>query len=434
MDKVGIVSLGCSKNRVDTEYLMGHLKNAGLCITADASEADIIIVNTCGFITSAKQESIDTVLEMAKFKQNGTCKLLVMCGCLSERYHDELTKEFPEVDLFWGVKDQYGLAKQIVELSGMEWTSCMTGCTNKRILTTPPYSAYLRIADGCDNNCTYCAIPLIRGRRVSIPMEKLLDEAAMLADSGVKELTVIAQDTSAYGIDIYGKPQLARLLKKLADINGLEWVRVLYTYPSTVDEDLVDTILSNDKLTNYLDMPIQHINKDVLSQMNRHGSSEHIEHIINYIRKASDEFILRSTVIVGFPGETQAQFGQLAEFVKRGMFDRLGAFTYSQEEGTPAAQMTCQIDESIKQCRYENIMQLQQKVSYDKNKNRVGRTVKLLVDRVNGSSLYGRSYAEAPEVDGYIHVKSNLGLHHAGEFITVRLTDAKNYDMWGEEI
>ncbi|MBR2329519.1 MAG: 30S ribosomal protein S12 methylthiotransferase RimO, partial [Clostridia bacterium] len=396
----------------------------------DETEAEVIIINTCGFIEPAKEESIGTILEMAQYKTAGKCRLLVVAGCLSQRYPNELREEIPEVDIFWGVKDQGGLVKAVSDALGVSYS----GCGEARLLTMPPYSAYLRIADGCDNRCTYCAIPLIRGGRVSVPMEKLIKEAEELAENGVRELTVIAQDTSAYGSDIYGKPMLSELLRRLAKIEKLHWIRVLYTYPNTVDEELIDTIIAEPKLVNYIDMPIQHIHPDMLNAMNRHGSAEHIRHITEYIREKSSDFILRTTVITGFPGEMEEQFVQLTDFLQSHSFDRLGAFAYSQEDDTPAAEMPNQIDEDIKQRRLDEVMALQQGISLAYNQKRIGTVTEALIEQVSGDIAYGRTYAEAPEVDGTIMFSlKNKGLK-PGDFTMVRITGAGPYDMEGEEI
>lgn len=427
--KAGMVSLGCSKNRVDSEYILAELSNAGFELTPDPAEAEVILVNTCGFITPAKEESIQAILEMAAYKTSGRCRLLIGTGCLTERYARELADEMPELDLIWGVGDHKGLARRVCQMAGM---APRGGCC-LRVLTTPFYSAYLRIADGCDNRCAYCAIPLIRGPRKSVPMENLLAEAKRLAGEGVVELTVIAQDTSAYGSDLYGRPMLRELLLELCKIEGFHWVRVLYTYPSTVDEALVDAMLSEPKLVPYLDMPIQHIAPDTLLRMNRHGTPNHIRHMVEYIRKKSDDFILRTTVITGFPGETEDEFGQLAEFIQTHPFDRLGAFAYSAEENTPAADMPGQVDEAVKQFRLHTIMQTQQAVSLSRSQARIGRDYEVLVEGVEGTVAYGRSYAEAPEVDGSI--RFHYGGFEApalGNFVQVHITKAGPYDLWGE--
>lgn len=426
--KAGMISLGCSKNRVDSEYILAELANVGFTLTPDPAEAEVILVNTCGFITPAKEESINAILEMAAYKESGKCRVLVGTGCLTERYSRELSQELPELDLIWGVGDHKGLVRRICQMAGF---APAEGCC-PRILTTPAYSAYLRIADGCDNRCTYCAIPLIRGPRRSVPMEDLLAEAERLAADGVVELTVIAQDTSAYGIDLYGKPMLRELLLALCKIEGFHWVRVLYTYPNTVDEALVDAIIAAPKLVPYLDMPIQHIAPDALRRMNRHGTAAHIRHMLEYVREKSEDFILRTTVITGFPGETEEEFAQLAEFLQTHPFDRLGAFAYSLEEGTPAAMMPDQIDEETKKRRLDTIMQAQRAISLARNQARVGREYEVLVEGVEGGMAYGRSYAEAPEVDGSIRFHFNTQAPTPGSFVQVRITKAGPYDLWGE--
>ena len=432
MNTVGVVSLGCSKNRVDTEYLLSYLADAGFVVVPRAEEADIIIINTCGFITPAKQESIDTILEMAQYKNTASCSLLVVTGCLSQRYPDDLKKELPEVDVFWGVKDYRALAKKLAAMAGKD--SYNTRDFASRVLTTPRYSAYLRIADGCDNRCTYCAIPLIRGAKQSVPMDKLLEEARALVKNGVVELTAIAQDTSAYGIDLCGRPMLKELLGELSQIDGLSWLRVLYSYPNTVDEALVDAMLQNEKIVPYLDIPIQHISPRMLLAMNRHGTRSHIEHMLRYIRTASPDFILRTTVMVGFPGETEDDFQQLYDFIGEHEFDRLGAFVFSPEDGTPAAEFSAQVDEDTAKKRLDAIMKLQQEVSLKRNRTRVGKTYRVLTERVEGKTGFGRSYAEAPEVDGAISFPISGTPPREGEFVQVRITGASHYDLQGEQV
>lgn len=427
--KVGVISLGCSKNTVDTEIMLSELKFRGFTPVPQASEADIIIVNTCGFIESAKLDSIKTVLEMAEYKQNGNCRFLVMTGCLSQRYADELPDELPEVDMFWGVKDYPRFADELAERFGLK--SHMGSCGG-RILTTPDYRAYLRIADGCDNRCTYCAIPLIRGGRVSFPMEQLLKEATELCENGVTELTVIAQDTSAYGIDIYGKPMLKELLTELAKIEKLRWIRLLYTYPNTVDEALIDTMVREPKICNYIDMPIQHISENMLSAMNRHGSAAHIRHITDYIRKTAPDFILRTTVMLGFPGETEEDFNELMDFLVEHPFDRVGAFTYSAEDNTVAATMDGQIDESVKRSRMDKLMHRQQRISLEANRRRIGEKTLVLVEECMDNIAYARSYAEAADVDGWIKIELNGHQLLPGEYVTVEITDADIYDLKGK--
>ncbi|MCR5808759.1 MAG: 30S ribosomal protein S12 methylthiotransferase RimO [Clostridiales bacterium] len=431
--RVGMVSLGCSKNRVDSEEILGELEARGFVPVNDPASAEVIIVNTCGFIESAKTDSLDTVFEMAKYRENGDCRLLVVCGCLTERYYDELKAELPEADLIWGVKDHAGLAEAIEQRLTGELTPCVK--SPARVLTTPQYRAYLRIADGCDNRCTYCAIPIIRGGRVSYPMEQLVKEAEELAERGVTELTVIAQDTSAYGIDLYGKPMLAELLKRLAKVSKLHWIRLLYTYPNTVDEELIDTINAEPKLCNYIDMPIQHIDPELLSAMNRHGSAEHIREITDYIRRVSPDFILRTTVIVGFPGETEEQFESLLAFLTEHPYDRLGAFTYSAEDGTPAAEMEGQLPERVKTRRYNKLMRRQMGVSLAANRARIGREYEALVDAIEDGVAFCRSYAEAAEVDGFIKVKLPDDADiSCGDYVFVRITGAGTYDLEAELI
>ena len=434
---VGMVSLGCSKNLVDSEEILGELAIRGGRAISDPSEAEVIIINTCGFIESAKTDSLNAVFEMARYKVDGACRLFVVCGCLSERYYNELQEELPEADLLWGVKDHRGLAEAIEQrLTGEISTPCSKA---ERLLATPPFRAYLRIADGCDNRCTYCAIPLIRGGRVSVPMEQLIEEARGLAERGVTELTVIAQDTSAYGTDLYGEPRLAELLTELSKIEKLHWIRLLYTYPNTVDKKLIDTINANPKLCNYIDMPIQHINPRLLGAMNRHGSAQHIREITDYIRKANPDFILRTTAIVGFPGETDEESEELMRFFREHPYDRLGAFTYSPEDGTPAAEMDCQIDEKLKQRRLDRLMRQQRNISFAANKARIGKVYEVLVEEVKGGVAYCRSYAEAAEVDGFIKVKlteaekqiaDNGG--YVGHYGFVEITGAEAYDLHAE--
>lgn len=430
MKRVGVVSLGCSKNRVDTEVLLGYLRYLGLSITPEPNEADAIIVNTCGFIDPAKEESINTILEMAAYKAN-KCKVLAVCGCLSQRYSDELKSELPEVDIFWGVKEQAGLAQEIAKMLNVD--SERNACEKySRMLTTPPYYAYLRISDGCSNRCSYCAIPLIRGDMKSVPMEKLLQEAQDLAKNGVKELNIIAQDTSAYGKDIYGKPMLCELLKELSKLDGIHWIRLLYLYPDTVTDELIDTIINNDKIVKYIDIPIQHISDELLIKMNRRGNSDCIKRIISSLRNSSKDFIIRSSVIVGFPTESEADIAELLDFLEHYPINRLGVFEYSKEENTPASSFEGQIDDATKRRRYDAVMRAQAKISKRLNAQRIGSIVKVLVENLSNGIAVGRSYAEAPEVDGKIIVSIGDRVVKAGDFIMARLVAAKEYDMLGE--
>lgn len=425
----GVISLGCSKNTVDSERILSCLSDAGFRITNREKEADVIVINTCGFINPAKEESINTILNAAAAKKPGA--IIAVAGCLSQRYPEELRREMPEIDILHGVGDHEGLVDEICRKLNMEKARAYCG---GRILTTPPYSAYLRIADGCDNRCTYCAIPLIRGGKKSEPMEKLVDEAKRLADGGVTELTLIAQDTSAYGTDIYQKPSLGVLLEKVAAISGLRWVRVLYAYPNTIDEKLIDTMLSFDNIVKYIDMPIQHIDPVMLERMNRHGAAEHIRYITDYIRRASPDFILRTTVMTGFPGETEEQFGLLADFLIEHPFDRVGAFAYSQEDGTPAAAFDNQVDGETAKRRLDRLMRVQNTVSMLLNKERIGRTYDVLIERTTGKTAYGRSYAEAPDVDGTVSVKGLPDGIGPGSYVRVKITNAGAYDLKGEYV
>lgn len=429
MNKVGVISLGCSKNTVDTEKMLGMLKRAGYVFVQRPEDAEILIVNTCGFIVSAKAESINTILEMAEYKKTGKCKVLAATGCLCQRYSEELKAELPEVDIMIGVNEYTTLVERLNKLTGMNGTGA-AGCG--RVLTTPPHSAYLRVADGCNNRCTYCAIPLIRGGLRSEPMDSLLMEADELASKGVRELTVIAQDTSGYGMDLYGAPMLSRLLKKLDASGNFEWIRVLYTYPDTVDKGLLDTIYDGKHIVNYLDMPIQHVNDELLQKMNRRGSGEHIRNVFAYVRNNLPDFILRTTVIVGFPGETPEMFAQLCDFFNQNHIDRLGVFGYSQEDGTPASDFQGQIDEEEKLFRIDALMRQQQRISLELNQKRVGNIDKVLIESVEDGFAWGRTYAEAPDVDGRINFSIKRP-HCEGEFTEVKLTRASEYDLWGEE-
>ena len=434
---VGMVSLGCSKNRVDSELMLGKLSDAGYEITPDPADADCIIVNTCGFIDPAKEESIDTLLEMANYKKTGKCKLVIATGCLVQRYSDELKSEMPEIDAFVGVRDfdalvdvmrRAGGDEHPVEVSGR----CgATGC-GRRILTTPAYSAYVRISEGCSNRCTYCAIPLIRGGYHSRPYDEIMDECRTLASQGVTEITLIAQDTSRYGNDFpEGRTLLSDLLHDVAAIEGVHWVRVLYTYPDTVDEHLVDTLRNEEKVCEYLDLPLQHINARLLKKMNRRGNPDTIRALLRDCRKKG--MFLRTTFIVGFPGETEEEFEELKDFVREIQFDRMGAFTYSPEEGTPAAEMPDQIPEEIKQRRLDELMTLQQGISLERNKMRVGNTYEVLVEGFEGLTYYGRSMLEAPEIDGKIFFISDHELK-PGDYVNVKIIAAEEYDLQGVSV
>lgn len=432
---VGVISLGCAKNRVDTERMLGLLKQAGYTFTNDPAKADILIVNTCGFIEPAKQESIDTVLELAQYKEHGRCRLLIATGCLTERYRAELKEALPEIDILLGVREYEQLTGRIAEALGLPVCTAGTvpaGCRTERVLTTPPYSAFLRIGDGCNNKCTYCAIPIIRGPLKDEPMEDLIYEAEKLCDSGVTELTVIAQDTSGYGRERYGEPKLEELLGKLSRIDALKWLRVLYTYPDTVTPRLIDFMRDNGKIAHYLDLPLQHISDGILSAMNRRGSGAYIRRIMEYTEKHAPDFILRTTMMVGFPGETDAQFEELMAFLRDHPFDRVGAFAFSAEEGTVAATLPGQIPEDVKQQRLDALMTQQRDISRRRNERRIGSTVEVLIEGCSRRGAVARSYAEAPDdVDGKILLPHARNVR-PGQYLTATLTGCGDYDMIGE--
>lgn len=428
--KVGVISLGCAKNQVDTENMLGILASSGYRFVSNPSEADILIVNTCGFILPAKEESIQAILEMAQYKVEGSCSLLVVTGCLSERYRNELIEEIPEVDIFLGVHEYEKLP---FILSKKLNTSCKFNNQYNRILVSPKHRAYLRIGDGCNNRCSYCAIPLIRGNLKSVPIEKLIEEARDLADHGVSELSLIAQDTSGYGKDIYDKPQLIKLLKELCKIDSFRWIRLLYTYPDTVTPELLDTIAENSKLVPYLDMPLQHCNDSILKSMNRRGNKAHIQSILNHLYKYYPDFTLRTTIMVGYPGETDAQFKELLDFLRDNPFDRLGAFTFSPEEGTKAADIPNQVPDEVKQERYDRLMIQQQDISRKRNEQWIGKELQYLIEETGFDGTYGRTIREAPDADGFVKIAPNY-TDQPGQFIPIKITKADAYDMLGERI
>ena len=432
---VGVVSLGCTKNRVDTEQMLGILRLSGYQIIPDAKSAEILIVNTCGFIESAKAESIDTILEMAQYKKTGACRLLVVTGCLAQRYSDALMKDLPEIDLILGV-NQYGRLVSAIEgaLSGSRSAYCAPSDSfleTGRVLTTPAYSAYIRIGDGCDNRCAYCAIPLIRGHYRSRPMESILNEVESLARQGVREHVLVAQDTTRYGTDWQKASLLPELLQKAAQIDGVDWLRVLYCYPDEADTGLLDTMAQTPNICKYLDLPIQHIDDRILRRMRRRGDSRHIRALLHAARERG--FALRTSIIVGFPGETEDDFKRLMDFVSEQQFDRLGAFAFSPEEGTLAADMEGQVPPEVREERLDKLMKLQASISQSRNKLRIGTAAKVLVTGNREGGLYaGRSEWEAPEIDGEILFTSPIPLH-AGEFCDVRISKAKTYDLMGEK-
>lgn len=434
---VGAVSLGCSKNRVDTETVLGLLRDRGFRIVSDPAEAEILLVNTCGFIDSAKEESVNTILEMAEYKSSGRCRLLAVTGCLAQRYEEDLLREIPEIDLLLGVNQYASLPDRIEEaLAGARVHDCrddLSYFAHNRLLTTPFYSAYTRIGEGCSNRCTFCAIPLIRGPYRSRPEEDVLAEIRGLAGRGVREHILIAQDTTRWGTDGGGHSRLPSLMRKASEIPGVDWLRVLYCYPDETTDELLDLLAGTPNVCPYLDIPIQHINPDILRRMHRLGTRDDI---LRCVRNARDRGLtVRTTLITGFPGETEEQFSELLDFVRDAEFDRLGAFAYSPEEGTPAARMRDQVPEEVRQERLDRLMTLQRGISLKRNRLRVGSTETVLVTDVgaDGTAL-GRSSREAPETDGEIFFKWKDRKPETGSFVSVRITEARTYDLTGEMI
>jgi len=434
---VGAVSLGCNKNRVDTETALGLLKDRGYLLTANPEEADIILINTCGFIDPAKEESINTILDMAEYKQSGKCKLLVVTGCLAQRYEDDLLKELPEIDLLLGVNQYASLPDKIEQaLKGQRIHTCQDDYSyfaHDRVLTTPFYTAYTRIGEGCSNRCTFCAIPMIRGPYRSRDEASILSEVQKLAEEGVKEHILVAQDTTRWGTDGGGHTRLPELMRKVSAIPGVEWLRVLYCYPDETNDELLDLLANTPNICPYLDIPIQHISSELLKRMHRLGTREDI---IRCVRGAKERGLtVRTTLITGFPGETEDQFKELLDFVAEAEFDRLGAFTYSPEEGTPAARMKDQIPEEVKQERLDRLMTLQSGISKRQNEKRLGTIERVLVTDVGEDGMaLGRSRLEAPETDGEIVFSCPKGVPEIGSFVSVRLTKADTYDLMGEMV
>ena len=432
---VGLISLGCSKNRVDSEQALGFLRERGYQIVSDPAKAEVIIVNTCGFIQSAKEEAIATLFEMAEYKQSGKCRLLVATGCFAQRYPEAIREEMPEVDAILGV-NEYDKLDEAIRSAFAGQRPVYTDDDGTffeygRVLTTPKYSAYIRIGEGCDNCCSYCAIPLIRGGYRSRPKEDILAEVRRLAGEGVREFTLIAQDTTRYGTDEGGESRLPELIEEVAAIPGVAWLRTLYCYPERVDDRLLDTIARLPNVCKYLDLPMQHISQHILTDMNRSDTSEHIREVCKKFKQRG--MMLRTTLMVGFPGETQEDFDELMDFVREAKFDRMGAFTFCPEEGTLAAQMPDQIDESVKQARYDALMTLQHGISLAQNRARVGTTCRVLVEKKRGKRYVGRSEFEAPEIDGSIFFGSETPCE-IGEFVDVRITGARAYDLMGERV
>ncbi len=439
--KVGIVSLGCAKNQVDAEMLLFTLKNKGFTIVNDPADADAVIVNTCGFIDSAKQESIDEIIELGKLKQDGTIKAIIVTGCLAERYKNEITKQLYEVDAAIGIGANQKIADVVLEALNGKKTELfpdksLLPMEGGRVQSTPFYSAYLKVAEGCDNCCTYCAIPLIRGHFRSRQPDDVIKEAEQLAANGVKELNVIAQDTTRYGEDLFGEPYLAKLLKRLCKIDGFKWIRVLYCYPDRVTDELIDVIAEEDKIVKYIDIPLQHCNGEVLKNMNRRGDRESITALLNKIKSKIPNVIFRSTFITGFPGETEEQFEELADFAAEIKFQRLGCFPYSKEEDTKASLMENQIDDDIKQKRADIIMEHQQSVMAQYCESLIGSEVEVLVEGFDklAECFFGRTYADAPEVDGCVFFTCDGEKPKAGDFVKVKITDYMGCDPVGERV
>lgn len=437
--KVGMVSLGCAKNQVDAERMLYTIGQAGYGLVADAALADVAIVNTCGFIQSAKEEAIESILELVQLKKEGRIKRIIVTGCLAERYKEQILEEIPEADAVVGIGSNVDIVSVIKSaLNGRQ--TCRFDekenlpLTGGRIRTTLPFFSYLKIAEGCDNRCSYCAIPDIRGKYRSVPMEELVTEAENLVEYGVRELIVIAQDPTRYGEDLYGKRCLGELLEKLCRIDALKWIRVLYLYPDRIDDGLLDIIAKEEKIVKYLDIPIQHCDEEILRRMNRSGNEETLEKLITHIREKIPGVVIRTTLITGFPGETKAQFNKLADFVNRMRFERLGCFPYSQEEDTPAASMPDQIDEKEKQHRADIIMEQQMIIVNEQNHTYEGKVLEVITEGFDryGDCYFGRSAMDAPDIDGKIFFTSPDRRLTAGLFVKVKITSVMDYDLIGE--
>ena len=433
--KVGFVSLGCSKNLVDTEMMIGLFKKENFEVVSDPKKAEIIVINTCGFIQAAKEEAINTILEMAEYKDTGKCRYLIVTGCLVKRYKKDLEKLFPEVDLFISTSEYDNYWELIEKVLSLPKKSKNTLDYMDRTISTGNTTAFLKISEGCSNGCTYCAIPLIRGRHISRPYEDIIEEAKRLAKEGIKEVIVIAQDTTKYGTDLYGKCRLPELLSDLEKISGFKWIRFLYSYPEGISDELIDVVKKSKKICHYFDMPIQHYSDNVLKNMHRKTDSKKIEEVVNKLREEIPDVIIRTTLLVGFPGETEEDFFELYEFVNRAKFDKLGVFKYSKEDGTLAAKMKMQIHPKTKEARRNKIMSLEKQISKIKLEEKIGNTYLALVDEVtkDGKTAIGRSYMDIPDEDGVIFIKCDKSTK-VGDFIKVKITDVKDYDLVGEKI
>ena len=436
--KILFISLGCDKNLADSEEMLGLLTARGHEIVDDETQADAIVINTCCFIKDAKEESVETILEMAEYKKTGSCHALVVTGCMAQRYQKEIIEEVPEVDAVLGTTSYGDIVKALEEaVAGNHFEEFrdidyLPDTGSKRVLTTGGHFGYLKIAEGCDKHCTYCIIPKLRGKFRSVPMERLIAQAEDMAEQGVKELILVAQETTVYGKDLYGKKSLHILLKKLCEIRGIRWIRVLYCYPEEIYDELIETIRDEKKICHYLDIPIQHASDRILKRMGRRTSKQELIDIVGKLRKEIPDIVLRTTLITGFPGETEEDHEELKEFVDEMEFDRLGVFTYSPEENTPAAEMADQIPEEVKEERRDELMELQQEISYDKGQDRIGQELLVMIEgKVADESAYiGRTYGDAPKVDGYIFVQTGE-LLMTGDFAKVRVTGALEYDLIG---
>lgn len=439
MKKVLFISLGCDKNLTDSEEMLGMLVENGYEITNDETEAEVIVINTCAFIHDAKEESVNTILEMARYKEKGICKALLVTGCLAQRYKEEIVGEIPEVDAVLGTASYDEIIKALNQVfsgeSFLEFKdiNSLPKHSRKRVITTGGYFEYLKIAEGCDKHCTYCIIPKLRGNFRSIPMEQLLSQAEYLAEQGVRELILVAQETTVYGKDLYGEKSLHILLKKLCQIPGIQWIRVLYCYPEEIYPELIQTMKEEPKICHYLDLPIQHCSDRILKRMGRRTTKQELVDIVETLRREIPDIILRTTLITGFPGETQEDHEELMEFIDTMEFDRLGVFTYSPEEDTPAAIMPDQIDEEVKLDRQAELMELQQEISLDKGNDKIGSVVEVMIEgKVSDENAYvARTYGDAPNVDGYIFVNTGTELM-SGDFARVHVTGALEYDLIGE--
>ena len=422
--KVSVITLGCSKNTVDSERLMRQIELNKIDLTSDSNEAETVIINTCGFIEAAKEESINTILEAVSLKNSGKIKKVIVAGCLSERYKKELENDIPEVDVYFGTENYEGIIK---ELGG----NLKKELLGERLLSTPSHTAYLKISEGCDHPCSFCAIPLMRGLHKSKPMEELVREAEFLATNNTKELILIAQDTTDYGKDIYGGKKLAELLNKLSNINGIEWIRLMYAYPSQFPNDVIEEIKSNPKICKYLDIPLQHISDDVLKSMRRGVTAERTKALIDKLRRKIPDLTIRTTFIVGYPNETEKDFNELCDFIKEVKFDRIGTFTFSVEENTSSFILGDPVPEKEKERRKNLLMEIQKEISLEKNEKFVGKQLKVLIDSVEGDFYIGRSYRDAPEVDGEILINKKYTNLDVGEFYNVIIEDYDEYDLYG---